>query len=75
MKIVKWICRALCVVMSLAAAAALVLMLYTIVENPGSGGFIDLDNLVVYFCLGGIVVFGGIAALTGFFGWKYAKKQ
>ncbi|WP_458407874.1 hypothetical protein [Anaerotignum sp.] len=64
----KKILKFISVIMMIAVLAVFLLILTFI--NPGSGGFIDLTNVVRYFlvCVG--LVVGLIAFVTGYFGWK-----
>ena len=55
--------------MMMIAALAVVLLILTFI-NPGSGGFIDLTNVVRYFLAGIGIISGLIAFITGHFGWK-----
>lgn len=65
----KKILKFISVIMTLIAILAVLLFVLTFID-PGSGGFIDLTNVVRYFlvCVG--VVTGLIAFITGYFGWK-----
>ena len=55
--------------MMMIAATAVVLLILTFI-NPGSGGFIDLTNVVRYFLAAVGIISGLIAFITGHFGWK-----
>ena len=65
----KKILKCISVVMMMIAALAVVLLILTFI-NPGSGGFIDLTNVVRYFLAGIGIISGLIAFITGHFGWK-----
>ena len=65
----KKILKCISVVMMMIAAIAVVLLILTFI-NPGSGGFIDLTNVVRYFLLGVGIISGLIAFITGRSGRK-----
>ena len=65
----KKILKCISVAMMMIAAIAVVLLILTFI-NPGSGGFIDLTNVVRYFLLGVGIISGLIAFITGRFVWK-----
>ena len=65
----KRILKCISVVMILITVLAVALLTFTFI-SPGSGGFIDLTNVVRYFlvCVG---IFSGLLAfITGYYGWK-----
>ena len=65
----KKILKCISVVMMMIAAIAVVLLILTFI-NPGSGGFIDLTNVVRYFLAGVGIISGLVAFITCHFGWK-----
>ena len=65
----KKILKCISIVMMMIAATAVVLLILTYI-NPGSGGFIDLTNVVRYFLAAVGIISGLIAFITGHFGWK-----
>ena len=65
----KKILKCISIVMMMIAATAVVLLILTFI-NPGSGGFIDLTNVIRYFLAAVGIISGLLAFITGHFGWK-----
>ena len=65
----KKLLKIISVVMILITVIAVFLLILTFI-NSGTGGFIDLTNVVRYFLVCVSVAAGLLAFITGWFGWK-----
>ncbi len=64
----KNVCKVTSIIMVILAIVA-ILGAITVT----GGGFLDLSNVARYFLIGGAVIFGIIAFITGKYGWKSNK--